>query len=106
MERGDIYWVNLNPTQGSEINKLRPCVIVSANAINKARRTVIILPLSSSAQSRLPLLILVSCLKKSSVLVCDQIRTVDKTRFGDKLGKLSLKEMMELEDSLKQILSL
>jgi len=60
MNRGDVYWVDLDPTKGSEINKLRPCVIISANPINKARRTVIVIPLSTSAQPRPPLVVKVS----------------------------------------------
>ena len=106
MNRGEVYWVDLDPTKGSEISKLRPCVIVSANAINRARRTVIVVPLSTSAQPRPPLVIPISCMDKPSVAVCDQIRTVDKTRLRKQAGKFSIKEIMDLEDSLKQILSL
>ena len=49
MDRGDIYWVDLNPTTGSEINKQRPCVLVGATPINQARHTVVVVPLSTSA---------------------------------------------------------
>jgi len=47
MNRGDIYWVNLEPTQGAEIRKKRPCVIVGATPINRARHTVVVVPLST-----------------------------------------------------------
>lgn len=106
MDRGDIYWVDLNPTQGSEINKLRPCVLVGATPINKARHTVVVVPLSTSAQARPPLTIRVTCLNKPVVAVCDQIRTVDKSRLSKSAGKLSLHDLSLLDDGLRQVLSL
>lgn len=106
MNRGDIYWVNLNPTKGSEINKLRPCVIVSATPINRARHTVVVVPLSTSALARPPIAISISCLGKQGTAICDQIRTVDKSRLINKAGHLSIKELNVLDDGLRQILSL
>ncbi|WP_332308286.1 type II toxin-antitoxin system PemK/MazF family toxin, partial [Desulfonatronovibrio magnus] len=49
--RGDVWWVSLDPTQGSEIKKTRPCVVLSHNTINKLRRTVVVVPLSTAAKS-------------------------------------------------------
>jgi len=106
MNRGDIYWVDLNPTKGSEINKKRPCVIVGATPINKARHTVVVVPLSTSAKARPPLTIAVSCLKKQVTAVCDQIRSVDKSRLIDFADQLSTKDLHALEDGLRQVLVL
>ena len=106
MNRGDIYWVDLNPTRGSEINKKRPCVIVSATPINRARNTVIVVPLSTAAKSRPPIVINVECLGQEVSAVCDQIRTVDKSRLIQIAGKLSDDDMDSLDDNLRQILSL
>jgi mRNA interferase MazF len=106
MNRGDIYWVNLDLTKGSEIKKQRPCVIVSATAINRARHTVIVIPLSTSAKANPPLVIQVNCLNKLVAAICDQIRAVDKKRLIKAAGKLSLKDLEMLEDGIKQILSL
>lgn len=106
VNRGDVYWVDLNPTKGSEINKQRPCVIVSATPINRARNTVIVVPLSTAGRSRPPLVITVECLGKQVVAVCDQIRTVDKSRLVKLAGALSAQDMETLEGSLRQILSL
>ena len=106
MIRGDIYWVDLNPTVGSEINKLRPCVLIGATPVNKARHTVVVIPLSTSAQERPPLTISVSCLQKNVVAVCDQIRAVDKRRLRNQIGSLSVKEMEALENGLRQVLCL
>lgn len=106
MNRGDVYWVNLNPTKGSEINKLRPCVLVSATPINKVRRTVVVVPLSTSAKAIPPITISVSCLDKQVTAVCDQIRTVDKSRLTKPVGKLSSKDLEALDDGLRQVLVL
>lgn len=106
MNRGDIYWVDLNPTQGSEINKLRPYVLVGATPINKARSTIVVVPLSTSAKERPPLTILVSCLGKEVTAICDQIRSIDKSRLRKQAGSLSEKEMDAIDDGLKQVLCL
>ena len=106
MNRGDIYWVDLNPTTGSEINKQRPCVLVGATPINQARHTVVVIPLSTSAKARPPITILVSCLNKQVTAVCDQIRTVDKSRIKGFIGTLSDKDLNSLDDGLRQVLNL
>ncbi|EKE05310.1 MAG: PemK-like protein [uncultured bacterium] len=106
MNRGDIYWVDLEPTKGAEIKKLRPCVIVSATPINKARHTVIVVPFSTSAKARPPIVVVVHCLDRAVTAVCDQIRTVDKSRLVKPAGQLTLGDLETLEDSLRQVLSL
>lgn len=106
MNRGDIYWVNLDPTKGSEINKLRPCVLVGASPINKARHTVVVVPLSTSAKVRPPITIGVTCLDRQVAAVCDQIRTVDKSRLTKHAGSLSIKDLDALDEGLRQVLAL
>lgn len=106
MNRGDVYWVDLNPTKGSEINKLRPCVLVGATPINMARSSIVVVPLSTSAKARPPLTISVTCLEKEVTAVCDQIRTIDKSRLKNPAGNLSVKDMQALDDGLRQILCL
>lgn len=106
MNRGDIFWVNLDPTQGAEIRKRRPCVLIGATPINQIRRTVVIIPLSTEAKPRTPLTIEVNALNQKSVAVCDQIRAVDKTRLLNQAGKLSSKDLKSLENGLRQILRL
>ncbi len=106
LKRGDIYWVNLDPTIGSEIKKQRPCVLMGVTPINDARRTVLVLPLSSSGTPRPPLAIEVECLGRNVVAVCDQLRAIDKSRLHQKAGSLKLTDLEKIEDSLRQILSL
>ena len=106
LNRGSIHWVNLDPSQGSEIRKTRPCVIISASQINEARRTVVVVPLSTAAKSRPPIAVEVSCRGKSVVAVCDQIRTVDKSRLTEQLGDLSKEDLQRLEGGLRKVLCL
>ncbi|MGZ6208487.1 MAG: type II toxin-antitoxin system PemK/MazF family toxin [Syntrophales bacterium] len=106
MSRGDIYWVNLDPTVGSEIRKKRPCVLIGATPINEARRTVVIVPLSSAGKPRPPITVSIDCLGRQVVAVCDQIRAIDKSRLLEKAGSVTKDDMFELEKGLRQTLAL
>jgi len=104
-DRGTIYWVNLDPTVGSEIKKKRPCVLIGATPINVARRTVIVVPLSSSAKPLPPLTVEVNVLGKKVVAVCDQIRAVDKARLVQEVGKLNSSDLEKVVEAVKEIIS-
>ena len=105
-ERGEIWWVALDPTLGSEICKTRPCVVISVKVLNERRRTVIVVPLSSSPKASPPILIPVSCDGRIVTAVTDQIRAVAKERLRNRLGALTDEEMAALEDGLRQIMQL
>jgi mRNA interferase MazF len=105
-ERGDIWWVALDPTLGSEIRKTRPCIVMSVRVLNERRRTVIVVPLSSSPKASPPILIPVSCDGRATVAVSDQIRAVAKERLQSRLGVVRPEEMTALEDGLRQIMQL
>jgi len=103
-ERGEIYLVCLDPTIGSEINKTRPALIISNDISNQAAQTVTVIPITSSTEKVYPFETLLSSqesgLPKSSKAKCNQIRTIDKKRLVKSLGKVSKKELKEIEDSL------
>jgi mRNA interferase MazF len=105
-ERGDIWWVALDPTLGSEIRKTRPCIVMSVNVLNENRRTVVVIPLSTSPRASPPILIPISCGGQPAVAVSDQIRAVAKQRLRSRIGSVTLEEMAALEDGLRQILQL
>jgi mRNA interferase MazF len=106
IERGEIWWVNLDPTVGSEIKKRRPCVVLSADEINRMRATPVVIPLTSSPEAAPPIVVAVPSGGKNSVAVLDQIRAVDKKRFVSRIGILAAADLQSLEIALKQVLQL
>ena len=105
-ERGEIWWVALDPTLGSEIRKTRPCVVVSVKVLNERRRTVIVVPLSSAPRASPPILVPVTCEGRPAVAVSDQIRAVAKERLRGLLGVVDEDEMAALEDGLRKVMHL
>lgn len=84
----EIYLVALDPTQGSEIKKTRPCLIVSPDEMNRHIRTVIIAPISSKIHDY-PSRLRFELKGKKAQIILDQLRSVDKSRLSKKWGKLS-----------------
>lgn len=105
-KRGEVWWVQLDPTRGSEIRKTRPCAVLTADVLNERRRTVVVVPLSTSPQESPPLLIALSSVGAPAVAVLDQVRAVAKERFRERLGVLTESELDSLEDGLREILEL
>ena len=87
MNRFDVYLASLDPTQGSEIRKTRPCLIISPDEMNSNIRTVIIAPMTSQGKDY-PTRVPVTFDGKKGNIVLDQIRTVDKERLVRKLGRV------------------
>lgn len=105
-QRGEIWWVRLDPAFGSEIAKTRPCLILSNNTVNERRRTVVVVPLSSSPRASPPLLVPVRCGARDVVAVTDQIRAVSKQRLDQRMGALSSEHLEAVEEGVRQILEL
>jgi len=87
VRRFDVYLINLDPTVGSEIRKVRPCVAISPDEMNRHVRTVIVAPMTTKGQ---PYPTRVECrfAGRTAQVVLDQIRTVDKVRLVKRLGRL------------------
>jgi len=96
-----IVSVNLDPTLGSEIQKTRPCVIVSPNEINDNLRTVVIAPMTSASR-KYPTRVKVKHNNQEGWVVIDQIRTIDKIRVVKKFGSLSEKEIRECKRVIRE----
>jgi mRNA interferase MazF len=96
-----IVLVNLDPTLGSEIEKTRPCVIVSPNEINDNLRTVVIAPMTSASR-KYPTRVKVKHNNQEGWVVIDQIRTIDKIRVVKKFGSLSEKEIRECKRVIRE----
>lgn len=96
--------MDLDPTRGGEIQKTRPAVILTVDALNRARRTVVVVPLSSSATPRPPIVVSVPSAGAGSVAVCDQMRAVDKARLVRQIGQLSASDLLALGNGVRQVL--
>ncbi|MFV0606849.1 MAG: type II toxin-antitoxin system PemK/MazF family toxin [Niabella sp.] len=88
VKRFEIYFVELDPTIGSEINKTRPCVIVSPDDMNRALHTVIIAPLTSTIRNY-PTRVDCIVTKRKGQIALDQLKTIDKSRLRNKIGLLN-----------------
>ena len=102
LRRYDIYLVNLDPAQGSEIQKMRPCVVISPDEMNRYIRTVIIAPMTSTRRDY-PSRVNVTFQRKKGQVVLDQIRTVDKSRLVKRLGVLPDARAHEVADVLQEM---
>lgn len=87
VRRYEVFLINLDPTQGSEIQKTRPCVIISSDEMNRYIHTVIIAPMTSTRRDY-PTRVNLTFQRKKGQVVLDQIRTVDKSRLVRRLGVL------------------
>jgi mRNA interferase MazF len=96
-----IVLVNLDPTLGIEIQKTRPCVIVSPNEINDNLRTVVIAPMTSASR-KYPTRVKVKHNNQEGWVVIDQIRIIDKIRVVKKFGSLSEKEIRECKRVIRE----
>jgi mRNA interferase MazF len=102
MERGEVWWTALDPTIGSEIQKTRPCVVVSPQVMIDGLRTVIVVPFTSRSRSASfrPSL---TFKETKGLILLDQIRTVDKSRLRERMGKLDDNAVSELLAMLRWI---
>jgi mRNA interferase MazF len=87
-KRFEVYLVNLDPTIGSEIKKMRPCLIISPDEMNTHIATVIVAPMTTQGRAY-PTRVSCKFQGKDGQIILDQIRTVDKTRLAKRLGTIS-----------------
>jgi mRNA interferase MazF len=103
-KQGSVYWFDPEPVKGTEMRKIRPCVVVSPDEMNENLRTVIVVPITSTIQPW-PFRLTITLLGKSSSVACDQLRTVDKSRLKAGLGNLKPADKDKLFTLLQLILS-
>ncbi|MCL1495031.1 MAG: type II toxin-antitoxin system PemK/MazF family toxin [Pseudanabaena sp. Salubria-1] len=101
-KRFDVFLVNLDPTIGNEIQKTRPCVIVSPDEMNRNISTVIIAPMTTKGREY-PTRVMCQFQNKDGQIVLDQIRTVDKSRLVKKIGQISQDEQREVLNILAEM---
>ena len=103
MKQYDIFWVDLNPTLGSEINKIRPVVIISPDEMNAHLNTVIIAPITSTIKNY-PFRVIFTLNQKKAGIALDQVRTIDKMRLQNPIGTLTNQTVREIKNILKEML--
>ena len=106
MKRGEIWWVEFDPSVGSEIRKKRPAVIVSNDAANRHLARVVVVPLTSNTGRLYPSEAVVTVGGQSNKAMADQIMAADKSRLTSQLGELSKADMLAVEDAIKLHLAL
>lgn len=99
----EIYTLDLDPTVGSEMKKIRPCVIISPDEMNDNLNNVIIAPMTSIIK-KYPTRVKVDFEGKKGAIVLDQIRTVDKSRIIKNMGKLEKDVIKNIKKVLKEML--
>jgi mRNA interferase MazF len=102
VNRFEIYWVNLEPTKGSEFRKTRPCVVVSPDDLNHHLNTVIVAPLTTTTKNY-PYRVACQVKGKKGWVTLDQLRTVDKSRLKQKLDTLSSTTATKVLNLLRQM---
>ncbi len=102
--QGSVYWFDPEPAEGSEMRKIRPCVVVSPYEMNENLRTVTVAPLTSTIQPW-PFRLTLTLLGGKSSIACDQLRSVDKSRLKARIGRLRVTDREALFSLLQSIFS-
>jgi len=102
VKRFDVYLVNLDPTVGSEIRKTRPCVVISPDEMNRWIATVVVAPMTTKGRAY-PTRVACTFQGKDGQIVLDQIRTVDKSRLVQRLGRISKSAQKDVLTTLAEM---
>jgi mRNA interferase MazF len=99
----EVHLIDLDPTKGHELQKTRPCLIISPDEMNRNIGTVIIAPMTTKSHNY-PTRVELEFQGKNGWIVLDQIRTVDKTRLIKKVGKIEERTIQEVKNVLREML--
>lgn len=106
MHRGEVWWVDFNPSIGGEIQKVRPAIIISNDSSNEVLNRVQVIPTTSNTTKCFPCEAYVEVNGKISKAMADQLATVSKLRLKSKIGDVSMQNMLDVERAIKVQLDL
>ena len=111
VKRGEIWWADLSPTKGTEQSGIRPVLVVQTDHINPYSPHTIVVPFTTKIRKKvLPSHVFIPAVKdnlpEDSVILCEQIRVIDKQRLVRKSGMLSKNRLLEVDSALRKILTL
>jgi mRNA interferase MazF len=106
MQRGEVWWVNFDPSVGGEIQKQRPALILSNDASNKYLNRVQVIPLSTRVERLYPSEVVVTLGGRSHKAMADQLTTVSKLRLSSRVGRLSAADLAQVARIVKLQLDL
>jgi len=106
MKRGEVWWVNFEPSVGGEIRKKRPSVIVSNNSANRYLNRIQVVPITSNIERLYPSEAYITVNDKKGKAMADQIATVSKQRLINRLGEVSSNDMNKIGRAIKTHLAL
>jgi mRNA interferase MazF len=104
--RGDVHWVALDPTLGTEIRKTRPAIVISNDSCNAFGSRVVVIPVTSNVDTLYPGEAKIELRGRPARALGDQIRSIDKARVRSRIGRLTRQELFDVEDAVRITLAL
>jgi mRNA interferase MazF len=101
MRRGEVWWIDFNPSVGGETHKVRPAIIISNDAANKILNRVQVVPITSNITKCYPCEAFVEIEGKLNKAMADQLATVSKLRLKSKIGRVADDHIMAVENAVK-----
>ena len=104
--RGELWWVRLDPTEGSEIRKTRRCLVLTSDVLDRLRRTVVVVPYSSSAGAHPPVTVADSCQERVNVTIVNRVRAIARERLTERIGQAPEEDLAAVLRALAEILEM
>jgi mRNA interferase MazF len=105
-KRGEIYWVDLEPTKGGETKKIRPGLIVSNDIGNESSAVIVVAPMTSKMKRIYPFEVKTTVENKTAKIMLNQCRALDKSRIGKKIGQIDIETMNAVVEAIKLVFAI
>jgi mRNA interferase MazF len=107
IRRGDVFWVDFDPSKATEVQKKRPALVCSHDILNENSSRIIVVPITSNVKKVYSFEYAIKGVSGlEGKIMLDQLRSIDKSRIGKKIGNLPFKEMQQIEIILKFVLGI